>query len=206
MSSEQNSDQLNRVIDYYQNHAEDFVNRTINLDMSNLYDRFLPKLPLGAKILDAGCGSGRDSLHFRKLGYDISAFDASSVLATFASEKLGLPVRHLSFHEMDYVDEFHGIWCCASLLHLPDQELEDAFLKLNRALKSDGLCFQSFKSKAPASDSRYFNILDLEKLVSRLDDCGYFKIIEAWESEDVRPNQQSEVWVNVIVSKKTDLP
>ena len=53
-----------QTIDYYNANFEDFISGTLNLDFSSTQDRFLSLLPAGAKILDFGCGSGRDSLYF----------------------------------------------------------------------------------------------------------------------------------------------
>ena len=47
---------------YYDVHAKEYAALTVKADMSPAYDRFLAYLPAGAAILDAGCGSGRDSL------------------------------------------------------------------------------------------------------------------------------------------------
>ena len=51
---------------YYDIHAKEYAKLTVKADMSPAYDRFLAYLPAGAGILDAGCGSGRDSLCFIK--------------------------------------------------------------------------------------------------------------------------------------------
>ena len=201
MSMGQNSEYVDRVVDFYEQNSEDFFTRTVNLDMTALYDQFLPLIPAGGTILDAGCGSGRDTLYFKSLGYKVSAFDASQGLSDLATQVVGFPVRKLSFHKMDYYEEFDGVWCCASLLHLNDEDLKNTFIAIHRAIRFDGLCFQSFKSSEPKSDSRYFNIMNLEGLVNRIKGSGLFQVIEAWESEDVRPDQQSESWANVIVKK-----
>lgn len=50
---------------YYQANAHEFFEGTVAVDMSSLYDAFTPHLPAGARVLDAGCGSGRDALAFR---------------------------------------------------------------------------------------------------------------------------------------------
>ena len=55
-----------QTIDYYNANFEDFISGTLNLDFSSTQDRFLSLLPAGAKILDFGCGSGRDSLYFNR--------------------------------------------------------------------------------------------------------------------------------------------
>ena len=49
-----------KTLDYYNVHAKDFAQSTADLDFHEVQDRFLLKLPLGARILDFGCGAGRD--------------------------------------------------------------------------------------------------------------------------------------------------
>lgn len=67
-----------KTIDYYNNHAEEFANSTLHVDMENLYQPFLALLPETPKILDLVCGSGRDSLAFNNRGYHINAMDYSA--------------------------------------------------------------------------------------------------------------------------------
>jgi SAM-dependent methyltransferase len=201
MSSEPDSSYIEKVVEFYNQNGQDFYQRTAELDMAELYDRFLPYLPDEAVILDAGCGSGRDALNFKKFGYEVSAFDASSTLSNLASEKTGLAVRTIAFNDMDYKEDFDGVWCCASLLHLKGDDLKNAFKRIHRAMKPEGICFQSFKAKAPEADPRFFNAMTLEELVAFNESSGLFELIESWESEDVRQGQQTEVWANVIARK-----
>jgi len=69
------------TVNYYDTHADAFFSETQGVDMAPLHQRFLARLPVGAHILDAGCGSGRDSKVFLQLGYRVTAFDASAKLA-----------------------------------------------------------------------------------------------------------------------------
>ncbi|HEX5794036.1 MAG TPA: methyltransferase domain-containing protein, partial [Rheinheimera sp.] len=80
------------TIDYYNQHAAEYVQATVNVDMAELYAEFVPLVKTGGHILDAGCGSGRDAWHFKQLGFSVSAFDASAELATIASQRLKQPV------------------------------------------------------------------------------------------------------------------
>ena len=64
---------MNSTVDYYNQNAEKFYQTTVDADMSDVQDRFLQYLPQGALILDAGCGSGRDSLAFLKKGFRVEA-------------------------------------------------------------------------------------------------------------------------------------
>jgi 2-polyprenyl-3-methyl-5-hydroxy-6-metoxy-1,4-benzoquinol methylase len=61
------------TLHYYQNHAQDFFDGTVNVDMTPLYEAFTQHLPHGARVLDAGCGSGRDAKAFHEMGYQVDA-------------------------------------------------------------------------------------------------------------------------------------
>src|ERR687885_194185 len=134
------------TIDFYNEHAQDFYHRTVNVDMRELYAPFLALLPAGAHILDAGCGSGRDSLYFKQHGYQVTALDASAELVKLSSQLLQQPVLHLTFQEVDFDERFDGIWACASLLHVPRIEIDDVLRRLTKALKPGAILFTSFKN------------------------------------------------------------
>ncbi len=108
---------------YYNRHAQQFVDDTLHVDMRSLYVPFLAGLPVNARILDAGCGSGRDARAFQKQGYQVSAFDASEPLASRASQLLGFTVPVKRFDEVEEIERYDGIWACASLLHVPENQL-----------------------------------------------------------------------------------
>lgn len=82
--------------------------------MQQFYNCFEKYLPEDASVLDAGCGSGRDSKHFIEKGYTVTAFDASETMCECASKFTGQEERKLTFQEMDYQNCFDGIRACAS--------------------------------------------------------------------------------------------
>ena len=94
---------------YYDAHAKEYAELTVKADMSPAYDRFLAYLPAGAGILDAGCGSGRDSLCFMKKGYDVTMLDASEGMCNCAEELTGQKALCMGFHEIEFADR-HCIW------------------------------------------------------------------------------------------------
>ena len=76
------------MTNYYNENATSFFNDTVNVDMSSLYSKFTPLVKAHGSILDAGCGSARDSLYFKTKGFNVHSFDASEVLAEKASQLL----------------------------------------------------------------------------------------------------------------------
>lgn len=135
----------NKTIEYYDDPANAYADLTLHADMSAIYERFEKYLAPGAAVLDAGCGSGRDSLHFRKAGYAVTAIDASQEMCAFASRLLQQEVRQLRFQELDYEACFDGIWACASLLHVPERQQAEVFHRLMRALVPGGVLYASWK-------------------------------------------------------------
>ena len=61
--------------------------------------------------------------------------DGSQTLCDFASEYIGQDVRCMLFEELDYENEFNGIWACASILHVPEAELPKIFNWMKNALR-----------------------------------------------------------------------
>ena len=59
---------MNQTLNYYNQNATEFFNTTLNVDMESLYQAFIQYLPQDAFILDLGCGSGRDTLAFKRKG------------------------------------------------------------------------------------------------------------------------------------------
>ncbi len=191
------------TIGYYQNHAQTFFDGTINVDMSALYQPFIQRLPAGAKVLDAGCGSGRDSKAFLQMGYQVEAFDASSQMVALAQQHTGLPVRQMTFSDIAAQEQYDGIWCCASLLHVPALQLPDIMQKLAYALKPGGIGYVSFKygDGEREKDGRRFTDMNEARLTELLATVPGFELVTLWTTEDERPDRD-EVWLNGILRKR----
>jgi len=191
------------TINYYDQHAEEFVSGTENADMQECRIRFLKFLKPGQKILDAGCGSGRDVIEFLKSGYDVDAFDASEEICRIASGKTGINVRQLKFEELEGEDQYDGIWACASLLHVRQENLEDVLLRLHKLLRKKGVIYASFKygTGERTKDGRYFFDLTEDECGNLFAESG-FLIKELFITQDVRKGREAEKWVNVIAFKE----
>ena len=148
------------TLQFYNNNAERYAAQTKYIDVSDLYTDFEECLCPGDRILDLGCGSGRDSKYFLERGYDVIAVDGSSEMCRVASEYLGIPVQQKLFSQIEYREEFDGIWACASLLHVPKVQIRDVMEKVSRALKEQGVLYASFKygDDEKTVDGRLFSL------------------------------------------------
>ena len=191
----------NTTLNYYNQHAQTFSDSTLNVDMSALYREFLPYVVQNGYVLDAGCGSARDAAYFKSQGFSVSAFDASPALAELASSYLQQPVEVKTFQELECVNKYDGIWCCASLLHVPKAELPQVFLNLQNALKPNGVLYVSFKygTQERVHNGREFTDLTEQLLSSLLNRHTQLSIVKHWQSVDQRPGRESEVWLNAII-------
>ena len=192
-------DFISKNIEYYNQNADSFFEGSVNADMSYERDRFISLLPAGGKVLDAGCGSGRDSKAFLDRGFEVTAFDASEEMCKRASEYIGQEVINMLFQDVTYKDEFDGVWASASLLHVSIEELPAIIRKMNEALKSGGVMYASFKygEGTKMRGERRFSDFNEKSIVPLFENAG-FNIIYNEVGSDNRPGRENEMWVNVI--------
>lgn len=194
---------------YYSRNAEEFIKNTQNVDMTAIQNAFSSLLPQNAHILDFGCGSGRDSLAFLQNGFFVDAVDACAEFCS-ATEKLTedfkssgkIKIKQLQFSELSESQKYDGIWTCSSLLHVPKSELSAIFLKIENALKPNGIFYCSFKfgDFEGIRNGRYFSDFSETELCSLIAESTNFKIIQIWHTKDVRP-ERTETWINAIFRK-----
>jgi SAM-dependent methyltransferase len=186
--------------DYYQQNAQRFFDETVDVDMSAVYQPFLALLKPGARILDAGCGSGRDAKAFSERGYAVDAFDASAELAERAERLIGRPVEVMRFQELTAVEQYDGIWCCASLLHVPEKELPEVMALLANALKPGGVWYVSFKygTGERVKDGRRFTDMNEDRLREVVSTLPIARL-ETWISSDMRNQQSHQQWLNCVI-------
>ena len=190
---------MNQTISYYDKNAKEFCKNTIDADMSFCRDKFLKYLSAGASILDAGCGSGRDSIAFKQLGYHVTAMDASPEICKEAEKVLGQKVICKSFEEIDDENMYNGIWACASLLHVPKESMGEVLYRLKRVLKDNGILYASFKygKEEKIVNARLFSYYDEQSLKKLMVENG-FEVLELFVTQDVREDRRDEKWVNVV--------
>ena len=191
------------TLDYYNENADKFVSGTVNVEFSEVQDKFLSLIPDGGKILDYGCGSGRDTKYFLSKGYIVDAIDGSEKLCEIAHANTGIDIRQMLFSELDAVEAYDGIWACSSILHVAREELKSIFEKMIRAVRPGGYIYTSFKygEFEGYRNGRYFTDFTDKTFEIFIKQFPEIMVKEEWVSSDVRPGRGDEKWLNLILQK-----
>ena len=130
-------------IDYYNRYAVPYYEETVDVDMTEVIEPFMELLPENAEVLDLGCGSGRDTIVLEERGFYVTPMDGSEEMCKLAEINTDQEVLQMTYDEMEFDDVFDGIWACAALVHLTDDEMREIMKKLIQALKADGILYFS---------------------------------------------------------------
>ena len=195
-----------KVIDsikFYNDNAKLYLSSIENANISDQLLVFLNHIPTGGKILDGGCGTGRDSLYMIQQGYDVTAFDASEKMAEIASAQTGLNVSVNTFEQIELPNNFFdGVWCMSSLLHVSRNNMLDVINKLYRSLKNDGYFYCTYKLRDYdfSEGGRSFTCYDEESFRELINQTK-FRIENISELSDSRPGRDEEKWLCVLLKK-----
>lgn len=178
-----------KTTEAYNKIAEDYNRRNYNLFWTDEYDYFKSILP-GNKVIDLGCGAGRDSEQFIKDKFDYLGVDSSQSMLDLASQRVpGANFRLMDLRDLTLpINSFDGFWASASLLHFSKQELPAILTSFYKLLKNNGVGFISVKEKRVFDEGyikedkgggieRYFSFFGEAEMIKFLDDAQ-FKIIK----------------------------
>ena len=132
------------TIAYYQASAPRYT-LSFGQAPSRHLDRFLDRLQPGARVLELGCGGGRDSARIAERGFDLDATDGTPAMVRKANERFDIGARVMLFEELDSHGDYDALWAHACLLHLSHVDLKDTLFAIHRALRSGGWHFANYK-------------------------------------------------------------
>ncbi len=192
------------AIEYYNKNAVEFFKATQFVDLSELQNKFISLLNPKAKILDFGCGSGRDSKFFISRGFDIVAMDGSAELCKLASEYIGQDVICATFDNFEPTEKFEGIWACSSLVHLKNEEIPAMLKKLSNMLKSNGILQVSFKHGDfyGQRKERHFTNMTEERFKIIVDKISSLTIESIDIKAHTKTKDSNEEWIIFFLRKK----
>ncbi|SPF80234.1 class I SAM-dependent methyltransferase [Pseudoprimorskyibacter insulae] len=168
---------------FYASTAQTYVASGANGTSRHLLG-FLARLPAGARILELGCGGGRDAEAMLTAGFDVDATDGTQEVAAQAETRLARPVRVMRFDQLDAVRAYDAVFANASLLHVPRPDLPDVLTLVYRALRPGGLFFASYKSggvEGRDAQARYYNYLDRPAFEAAYAQAGDWRALDIIE-------------------------
>lgn len=137
-----------RTLGHYESRAAEFWEGTRDHDVSQNYAALLRALStMGTppfRILDFGCGPGRDVAYFHSLGHHVVGLDGAARFVEMARTMTGCEILHQDFLHLSLGGHrFDGIFANASLFHVPTSELPRVLGELRAALVPRGVLFAS---------------------------------------------------------------
>ena len=194
------SDELRSSIAAYGADPVGYQQRYASVDVAALRTYFASYLPAGGRVLDAGCGTGRDVTAFAEAGFVVDGIDLCGALLDLAVKAcpgatLGVSdIRHMPFDE----NTFDGVWAMASLVHLDHAAAEQALFEIRRVLRSHGCLFVTLK--ADESDTgrwegdRWFSFWKPETARAAFEKSGFWA-----RSMEVDEGSIGGSWINALL-------
>ena len=196
------------TLKYYSDNSAQVAERYESV-VSDLSDHFAAAFSKGGRILDIGCGSGRDLAVLHKLGFECYGVDPTPEFVDIAQRihpelenriELGeLPDLKTPFH-----GDFDGVLCSAVLMHIDIAQLPATVAAIKSCLKLRGRLLYSVPSKrldVVASNRDANGRLFIPNQVSRLNllfsNLGFMEIA-SWTNSDSMGRESVE-WVSVLL-------
>lgn len=188
--------------DYYIKHFREYFQKTVHADPSSFLIPLAQRLSPGDKILDVGCGSGRDLLWFKNMGFSPVGFERSSGLADLARKHSRCSVIEGDFEQYDFSTlSFDAVVFSGALVHVPfgsfSKVLEDILL----ALKPRGFCFLSLKEgtgiKTDSAGRAFY--LWKDRSLRPVFDCLHLDVLGLSRQASIIGT--GEIWLGYILQK-----
>ena len=170
------------TIAYYDEQAEPFWEGTRDHDVSQNIAAILDAISGSGphRILDFGCGPGRDLAAFKALGHEPVGLEGSPNFCAMARAHSGATVLNQDFLALDLKPgTFDGVFCNATIFHVPSAALPRVLSELHAALKPGGVFFSS----NPRGDNiegwngpRYSAYHDLRAWTTYMEAAGFEKL------------------------------
>lgn len=193
------------TLDHYESSAEGFRLGTADHDVSQNIEALLSELGGEGpyRILDLGCGPGRDLMAFQALGHEVVGLDGTDAFVRMARAQAQVEVLHQDFLALALPDEsFDGIFANATLFHIPSSELTRVLHEVRLSLRPGGVLFASNprgNNREGWNGERYCVYHDLEHWRTYALAAGFVEIRHYYRPHGLPRDQQpwlATLWRN----------
>lgn len=203
---------MNKTIEFYDSNAVDFCQKHDAVRLDPFHKAVRENLAAGSRIIELGCGSGRDAARSFADGYDIIALDGSKgLLAEIPKIHPELKDR-LVFGilpcKLNFADEyFDGFYSVACLMHLYEEELKETLKELYRVTKKAGVGLVSLPTtrKDVGADGidekgRVMTLIPIETWEKHFKEAGFS--VSHGEEEADKLERPGVFWITFILKKQ----
>jgi ADP-ribose pyrophosphatase YjhB (NUDIX family) len=195
----------------YDKSADRFAERWFDLRLVTEMERLTGRLGPGARVLDVGCGPGRDAAWLAEMGFDAGGMDLSlGMLEEGRRRGVTVPLiqadmRHLPFRK----GSLDGLWVCGSLLHVPKKRVNDVLRELSRVVYPGHIALAVKRGEGERwvegedGQRRFFAYYSADEIQLRLERNG-FEVLGCWESPDQAGREIP--WINVLAWSRMRTP
>ena len=141
-------DPVAETIAFYDRIASDYAQTWFDLSIMEEQSKYFVDHLIGDRVLDAGCGPGRDALFFTQQGLSVVGIDLSEELLAIARARVqGATFLKMDMRRLELPNQCcDGVWACASLLHIPHAQALQTLREFFRILEPNvGLLYVSVK-------------------------------------------------------------
>ena len=201
----------------YDTIAASFAEQTARMPVPNqeMGRRFLALLPEGSSILEVGCGAGHDMAWLEAQGAAVTGIDLSPGMLAQARPRVRGTLMEMDMRHLEFPDNsFGGIWCMASLLHLPKAEAPQALAEMRRVLVPDGvlaLAIQEGEGEVWETEAyghpveRFFARYSAQEAERMLADAG-FLVLESERDDAAKARPCMTGWLRFLARAKPLAP
>ncbi len=199
----------NQTLQFYNNNSAEIAEK-YNSVSDGINKCFQPAFIPKSKVLDIGCGSGRDLRIMQKMNFDVFGVDPCKEFVNKIKQDFQDKVFIDSLPKLANIadNEFDGILCSAVLMHLPKEQLFDASFAIRRVLRENGRLLISIpleddtinKKTNRDENNRLFNGITNEELQIIFEKIG-FKLLEKWQNDDSL-NRTHRKWSTMLFQLK----
>ena len=201
-------DHIQTTVKTYDKTAKEYIVKVQKYAPEPEREKFISLVKPGGKILDAGCGSGRDANYFASKGFTVTGIDLSDTLLAYAGANAHV---HATFKKMDLraikLDtSFDGIWACASLLHLTREEFVPVLRNFQHMIMPGGTLFLLLKEGTGdqfvtggtiEGDTRFFTYYTRDEIKTSLEEAGFSVLNQlVWDQKDRHSERPHEMWIS----------
>lgn len=188
--------------DFYETNSVLYFEETAHVEADSILSPFVRYLPERAKVLDVGCGSGRDLRWLKNRGYLTAGLERSEGLARLAREFSDCEVTAGDFESVDFRQwQVDGLVMVGALVHISHERLKDVLAHILQSLVPGGVILLTLKEGAgfrEHSDGRVFTLWRIDQLEQIFVDLKLKVLDFSRQVSKIRPD---DIWLGYVLRR-----